>query len=169
MKHRHALDQTALKYCSKELYNELLPQIKLHDLDKVVMLTLMDAKLASNLHRINSNHHTEQQGIPFTRLQLIEMILDWECARYTKPDKPLNAYDTMVKYYSDLEKEIMPLLSELGLNISNTPSDENILKETNEYNLSDDEIKKDIEYYIDNAIHNGLAKECIKVYKKRYL
>ena len=34
------------------------------------------------------------------------MIIDWECARYTKPDKPLNAYDTLYKIYPELEEKI---------------------------------------------------------------
>lgn len=29
----------------------------------------------------------------------IETIIDWECARFTKPDKPLNARETLSKFY----------------------------------------------------------------------
>ena len=43
------------------------------------------------------------------------MIIDWECARYTKPDKPLNAYDTLYKFYPQLENEILPLLNRFNL------------------------------------------------------
>jgi len=43
------------------------------------------------------------------------MIVDWECARFTKSDKPLNAYDTLYKYYPQLEDKILPLLIEVGL------------------------------------------------------
>ena len=38
------------------------------------------------------------------------MVIDWECARFTKPDKPLNAYETYKKYYCDkmtLKQRIM--------------------------------------------------------------
>jgi hypothetical protein len=27
--------------------------------------------------------------------------IDWECARFTKPEKPLNAKETWRKYYPD--------------------------------------------------------------------
>lgn len=44
-----------------------------------------------------------------------EMVIDWECARYTKPDKPLNAYDTLYYLYPQLESKILPILKELGI------------------------------------------------------
>ena len=40
---------------------------------------------------------------------------DWECARYTKPDKPLNARETMEKYYPEYRKHVELILEELGL------------------------------------------------------
>lgn len=43
------------------------------------------------------------------------MIIDWECARYTKPDKPLNARQTLYKYYPALIDKIEPLLKEMNL------------------------------------------------------
>ena len=43
------------------------------------------------------------------------MILDWESARYTKPDKPLNARETMEKYYPEYRKHVELILEELGL------------------------------------------------------
>ena len=42
------------------------------------------------------------------------MVVDWECARYTKPDKPLNAYETLYAFYPELESYILPILKELG-------------------------------------------------------
>ena len=39
----------------------------------------------------------DENDIEKTKLDYMEMILDWESARYTKPDKPLNAYDTLYK------------------------------------------------------------------------
>ena len=35
----------------------------------------------------------------------IEAAIDWESARFTKPEKPLDAYDTWKKYYSDIDME----------------------------------------------------------------
>ena len=43
------------------------------------------------------------------------MVIDWECARYTKPDKPLNAYEALNKYYPEIIEKIMPILKKLGI------------------------------------------------------
>ena len=43
------------------------------------------------------------------------MVIDWEYARYTKLDKPLNARQTLYKLYSQFEDKILPILEELGL------------------------------------------------------
>ncbi len=45
----------------------------------------------------------------------VQMVVDWECARYTKPDKPLNARDTLDKFYPELKDEVLPVIQELGL------------------------------------------------------
>jgi len=43
------------------------------------------------------------------------MIIDWECARFTKYDKPLNAYETMTKYYPEEIENILPILKKIKL------------------------------------------------------
>ena len=60
------------------------------------MYLFYDKKDASNIHRDKTVHHENE--LEKTELDYIEMVLDWESARYTKPDKPLNAYDTLVNY-----------------------------------------------------------------------
>ena len=66
-------------------------------MDKVVMLKLgLPVKLVSFLHRLFSSHHVGScSKIP----AIFEMFLDWESARFTKPDKPLTAVQTAMKYY----------------------------------------------------------------------
>ena len=93
----------------------------MHDNDKLfflyflAMLLNKDSKWVHNIHRKHNRHHIENSQVK-THNDYIEMIIDWECARYTKPDKPLNAYNTMKKYYPDLEPYILPIIKELGLN-----------------------------------------------------
>lgn len=43
------------------------------------------------------------------------MMIDWECARYTKPDKPLSARDTLYKFYPELEEKMLPILNKYNL------------------------------------------------------
>ena len=78
------------------------------------------------------------------------MVLDWESARYTKPDKPLNAYDTLYKYYPEMEDNILPILKEIGIDKPSLP-DEIDVKEyaLSISNVSIEEIKKEMKDYID--------------------
>lgn len=79
----------------------------LHDLDKLWMILVIGDRRATRIHRRRRGHHLFR-----TRVECLEGICDWECARLTKPDKPLTAYETWVKYYHHLPLE--HLLSELG-------------------------------------------------------
>jgi hypothetical protein len=79
-------------------------------------------KIATKLHRKFSSHHAHLRKIriyyidypknyskvlPYRRYikNKIEAAIDWESARFTKPEKPLDAYDTWKKYYSDIDME----------------------------------------------------------------
>ena len=89
------------------------PRFLLHDLDKIyLIIKLNDTKKASQIHRKNSNHHTESNS---TNPDYLQMVIDWECARYTKLDKPLNARQTLNKYYPELTDTITPILNSLNL------------------------------------------------------
>ena len=87
----------------------------IHDADKIFLYLLpISKKTAHNLHRKSSRHHAEST-VKKTKKDYVEMIIDWECARYTKPDKPLNAEQTLHKFYPQLKTQIIPILKELGL------------------------------------------------------
>lgn len=73
----------------------------LHDLDKVILYPILGKKLTHNLHRFWSGHHLHNGDIK----NKIEAAFDWESARYTKPDKPLDAFDTWKKYYPNVDME----------------------------------------------------------------
>lgn len=89
-----------------------------HDFIKMINVFIFGDKIATKLHRRFSNHHARaiRHYYPvwtydnfFYRTRdiknKIEAAIDWESARFTKPEKPLNAYDTWVKYYSDIDME----------------------------------------------------------------
>jgi len=101
----HKLAIMALSY---EFFGYVSKRIILHDTEKLVLYTMMNPKSAHNLHRGHSIHHSEnflQGGPKAAIMNRTEAIFDYECARYTKPDKPLNAYDTIMKYYPSDYKE----------------------------------------------------------------
>lgn len=85
----------------------------LHDLDKIFMYLVMSHQAAHNIHVAHARHHHVKAH---TQADYLEMVIDWECARYTKPDKPLNAFETLNKYYPQLRWEILPILERYGLN-----------------------------------------------------
>lgn len=93
-----------------------------HDFVKMINVFIFGDKIATKLHRKFSNHHarmryiriTYDEGLKvYTKKQPYgrfiknkeEAAIDWESARFTKPDKPLDAYDTWKKYYSDIDME----------------------------------------------------------------
>lgn len=83
----------------------------LHDMDKVIMYCFLPTETAHNFHVKHSRHHDKAH----THDDYVQMVIDWECARFTKPDKPLNAVQTLEKFYPELKEKINPVLKELNL------------------------------------------------------
>lgn len=101
------------KKIEKELLGHNTWRSYVHDIDKVILYNFLPFKKVKKFHRNTARHH--DNNIRKTKNDYIDMIIDWECARFTKPDKPLNAYDTLYKFYPNLEKEILPLLKKYNL------------------------------------------------------
>lgn len=138
-KHRKIVLFLANKYV-KNKKEEVINQVKKHDMDKMFLYLFYNKKDASNIHRCFSSHHENELHKNY--VDYVEMVLDWESARYTKPDKPLNAYDTLYKYYPDMEENVLPILKEFELDRSRQDAEEDVL----EYAKSLDNISiKDIE------------------------
>lgn len=94
-----------------------------HDCDKLLMYMFRDAKTVHKWHRSHSRHHTVKAC---TREDYIQMLVDWECAKFTKPDKPLDAWETMYKYYPQLEEALKPLMLEFSLDKNRRSKDDTI-------------------------------------------
>lgn len=112
---KHKLAIMALSY---EFLGYISKRIILHDTEKLVLYTMMDSKSVSTLHRNYSIHHSKnllQGGPKAAMMNRRESIFDYECARYTKPDKPLNAYETIKKYFPSDFKDQENILREFGI------------------------------------------------------
>lgn len=100
-----------------------------HDFIKMINVFLFGDKIATKLHRKFSRHHAHMGKLriyykdypkDYSKVQpsgryiknQVEAAIDWESARFTKPEKPLDAYDTWKKYYSDIDMEMT--LRQLG-------------------------------------------------------
>lgn len=144
--HRKVVMYLANKYIKRDK-EKILKQIQYHDMDKLFMYLFYDKKDVSAMHRKLSSHHENE--IEKNYIDYIEMILDWESARYTKPDKPLNAYDTLYKYYPNMEHEILPILKEFEIDKPNLPMEKDVLEYANSLkNISMEDIEKELIDYI---------------------
>lgn len=85
----------------------------LHDIDKPFLYMAFWIKLkdVQKMHRKYSKHHVKN-NLPKTKEDLLDTVIDWECARMTKPDKPLNAYDTLMKFYPEYQDVYLPIIQE---------------------------------------------------------
>ena len=95
----------------KELFGKVRLSSWFHDLDKVLLYPFFDYKTVHTFHRKHSRHHNRAT----TYKDFCSKVVDWECARFTKPDKPLNAFDTLYTYYPELADDILPILKRLGI------------------------------------------------------
>ena len=80
-----------------------------HDLDKIFLYPILGKHYTQLIHRAWSSHHYRNLDIK----DKVQAAFDWECARFTKPDKPLDAYETWKKYYPIVD--MGPTLKMLGL------------------------------------------------------
>ena len=144
-KHRKILMFLAKKYFDNN--NGLIERLKHHDMDKMYLLLFYEKKDIESYHRAMSTHH--DNDLEKKELDYIEMVLDWESARYTKDDKPFNAYDTMCKFYPHLEDKIMPILNKIGLDKSTLEKEEDVVEYAKTIaNVTEEDIKKELIDYI---------------------
>lgn len=105
------------------LERELTGKVKhrFHDWDKLMMyifLPWLGTERISAIHKDHSAHHpkgSDGSYKPLGHIDFYEAVIDWECAAATKPDKPLNARETMERYYPELRKIVEHVLYEYGL------------------------------------------------------
>lgn len=116
--HRKAFRKIEKKIIGKNTWRSLV-----HDLDKVILYNFLEHDKVKQFHRKTARHHDNH--IKKTRKDYIEMIIDWECARYTKPDKQLNAYETLYKFYPHLEQSILPIMKEYHLDKESESKEKN--------------------------------------------
>lgn len=120
------LHRRAFEYCVRRLIREpglreeMLRRAKVHDMDKMIMYLFMDQKEAQQKHVMTKAHHLEN-SLPRTYEDYVETVIDYECAPYTKKDKPLNAYDftQLLMNWQVLDEEtgnrLIGIMEELGI------------------------------------------------------
>lgn len=153
--HRRAFVYTVNKLISNpDLRDALLKRAETHDMDKMISYLFHEKEYSSKLHRSTAPHHMENDSEK-SYLDFVEAVIDYECAGYTKPDKPLNAYDTIVKYSPAHSDELLEVCDELGIKFSYQNSSEL------------DENAKTFIYSSDVVTEEDILKE-ILVYATKY-
>ncbi len=129
------LHRRAFAYCVRKLVNEpalrreMLARARVHDMDKMIMYLFMDQQEAQALHMQTKTHHLEN-NLPKTYEDLVETVIDYECAPYTKPDKPLNAFDftkQLMEYKvldAETGAELMGIMEMLGIAYSSSVAED---------------------------------------------
>ncbi len=109
IRHKKAFLET-----EKELRGHITFSGIVHDTDKLMLLLLtpLSPKTITKFHRAFARHHL--QAID-RRINFEEVVIDWECARKTKPDKQLTAYETLMAYYPGWDYLIIPVLKKFKL------------------------------------------------------
>ena len=87
----------------------------LHDVDKLFLYLFFSPEKVTRIHRKYAKHHFNNAIESSNIEDIIQMIIDWESARFTKPDKPLTAREYLYKTYKDRADEIEPILQMLAL------------------------------------------------------
>lgn len=129
-RHRKAFEYCVRRYIHEPvLREEMLMRAAVHDMDKMTMYLFMDQKEAQEMHVDTQPHHLEND-LPRTYEDLVETVIDYECAPYTKPDKPLNAFDftNLLMDRKILDEEtgnrLISIMEELGIAGSTTYGDD---------------------------------------------
>ncbi len=108
LRHKKAFLTVEKRLCQKNTLAGYL-----HDLDKVFLYLAfwIDVSNIQKIHTTHSRHHLNNT-IKKTRKDYIQTLIDWECARLTKPDKQLNAYQTLIKIHPEYIDIFLPLIQE---------------------------------------------------------
>lgn len=161
------LHRKAFGYCAGKLIHdpalreEMLKRAEVHDMDKMVMYLFLDQKEAQRRHTENQPHHLENR-LERSYEDMVEVVIDYECAPYTKPDKPLNAYD-FVNLLTDWKVldgktagELIDIMGSLGIARSGTVEDD---AEGLEYIRSIGEVTEEMIYEEILRYINGITKK----------
>ena len=106
----------------KEILGEY--RYKFHDFDKLflyIFFPILGTKRIHKIHQRFSKHHPtysvneEKIYKPSNIINWTEAIIDWQCASLTKKDKPLDAYETLLKYYNSYIEDAKPYLIKYNL------------------------------------------------------
>lgn len=159
-RHRRAFEYCVLKLIHEpKLRAEMLRRARVHDMDKMMMYLNMHQRDAQLKHVETQPHHLEND-LPKSHEDYVETVIDYECAPYTKPYKPLNAYDftnyleSMGALTPEISAELRGIMKELGIDHSeDLTQDEEGMRYINEIGeITEDMILQEIRLYLESKL-----------------
>lgn len=160
-RHRRAFEYVVGKLFSKDsyLYNKMMERAAAHDIDKLIMYQCTSKAEASKIHKAIAPHHMGNDK-PHDYYDKLEAIVDYECAGYTKPDKPLNAWDTILYFQQagadpELCEQLLALCKQYDLDGSYrvTEIDPEGMRYLSQYDdVTEEMIQEDIVAYFRNKV-----------------
>lgn len=149
------------KYLTNEERLELIKRAKIHDMDKLTLYLFWNKKEASKYHRSTATHHIKDDTT--NDFDILESIFDMECAALTKSDKPLNAYDTVVKCFPNLMDKFLPFLKRLHMDSSYCAITQDAVDYINKFDVNEDIILDEVAIYLtenENNVYQVLKDKC---------
>lgn len=123
-KHRKMFVYIANKLIKdEEMKAAILERAKYHDVDKLLLYMFLDQDISQKHHVVTHKHHLECNEEK-SYIDLLETVIDCECSPYTKPDKPLNAFDFLNKLLemklvsTEIATRLFDIMHELGIDYS---------------------------------------------------
>ena len=115
---QNKLSKIGLLYSGKIYAPQTLlsPEVK----DKIFMYIFMPflgTKKIKNIHRKKMHHIEKHKNVQDCNYE--EAIIDWECARFTKPDKPETARQVTERKFYQQPKHYTHLILMLNIEIKN--------------------------------------------------
>lgn len=155
-RHRRAMEYLIHKLLQEgEIKNEMLKRVVEHDMDKIIMYQFVSREEASAYHKNTSRHHMSNK-LPKTYCDKLEAVLDYESAGYTKPDKPLNAFDTINRFKASgivspsICDDLLIICKDLGIARSYSVTEDEVgMKYLGQFdNVTEEMICEDIKRYM---------------------
>ena len=155
-RHRRAFEYLVEKMLPDgDVKEEMRRRAALHDVDKIVMYQFVSRKDASEYHKKTSRHHMAND-LPKTYYDKLEAVLDYESSGYTKPDKPLNAFDMINKFKAEgvvcpeICDDLLLICQDLGIARSySVTEDKDGMSYLSQFeNATEDMVKNDVIKYL---------------------
>ena len=133
-----------------------------HDMDKIVCGLAYPQMMVDYFHRMFNGHHEENIMGSMSKYDILEMIMDVESARYTKPDKGLTPWEAFsaTGFKNYLGNIVIPYLHVLGFDRNDKSCIPEIKKLCSREVYEADLVKEIVAYMHTTKIHRleGVAR-----------